>query len=105
MDLLDKRHGALLIVHAKRLAMVVAEVELVYIALQVLLAYALVNARKAALEDREVAFHGVRSHVAANVLIATMCHGLMCCELAVRLEVRAEPRPYGSRFRASRSRG
>lgn len=57
MNLLDKRRGALLIIHAKGLAIVVAEIKLVYIALQMLLAHALVNASKAALEDREVAFN------------------------------------------------
>lgn len=90
MDLLYKCHGALLIVHAKGLAIVVAEVKLVHVALQMLLAHALVNARKAALEDREVAFDRVRRDVAANVLIAAMRHGLMRRKLAVELAIRAE---------------
>jgi hypothetical protein len=90
MNLLDKRHGTVLIVHAKGLAIVVAEVKLVHVALQMLLAHALVNASKTALQDREVALNRVRRHVAANVLFAATGRGLMGCKLAVKLGVPAE---------------
>jgi hypothetical protein len=48
-DLLKHRSGALLIVNAERLTVVVTEVELVNVALQMLLAHALVDAGKARL--------------------------------------------------------
>src|SRR3990167_6039312 len=77
MNLLKNRCGTLLIIYAKGLTVVVAEIELIHVSLQVLFAHALVNARQAALEDREVAFNRVRMHGATDVFASTMRNGLM----------------------------
>ena len=66
---LDRDAARSCVLDAKLHAVVPAEAELVQIALKVLLAAVLVDANHAALEHAEVAFHGVRGHVAAGVFL------------------------------------
>jgi hypothetical protein len=60
---------------------VVAEIKLIEIALQVLLAAMLVHASHAALEDGEEAFNRVRVRTVANVFVPDMLHDLMRSEV------------------------
>jgi hypothetical protein len=56
---------ALVIVHAERHTLVVAEIELAEIALQVLLRHVVINTSDAALQDREIVLNRVRMPKAA----------------------------------------
>ena len=51
--------GAVEVIHAQRLAIAVAEIELVQVALQVMLGNVVIGANNAALENSEVGFYGV----------------------------------------------
>ena len=68
-DFLEQHVGARHIAIAHRGAVVVAEIKLGDVALKVLLAYVVVRADKAALEDREVAFHRVGGDRTARVFL------------------------------------
>ena len=59
-DALSQLVGALSVIHAKRNAVVMTEIELRQIAMQMLLGAMLIGAEHAAFENREVAFDGVR---------------------------------------------
>jgi hypothetical protein len=80
--------SALRILNTERDPFVVAEVEFAQIPLQVLLADVVVRARDPALEDREVAFDGVRVSLTANVFLGTVVYDLMP-EVAVHVSVLA----------------
>src|SRR5688500_2783270 len=69
--------GALNIVYTKSGAEVVAEVELLHVAVKVLFANMMERADQAALEDRKVAFDRVGRDVAANIFACAMVHGLV----------------------------
>lgn len=89
-DAFQKRRRALLIGRANQLpffvnlhfdlAMVVAEVEFMAVALQVLRADAMECAVDAALEDGEVAFHGVCVSVPANVFTSAVVYNVVAFE-------------------------
>jgi hypothetical protein len=86
-DAFRQRFCALLIVRADEhpavigfdfdLAMVVAEIEFRYVALQVLFAHAMKRADDAALEDGEIAFNGVSVNVTAHVFARKVIDRLM----------------------------
>src|SRR5262245_11812814 len=76
VDLLENGNGTLLIIHAKGLAVVIAEVKLIHVALQVLFRHALVNARKPALEDGEETLRRVGVDTAGtDIFIARVANG------------------------------
>src|SRR5687768_8413658 len=68
-DVLQRNVSALHIVHAQRDAVVPAEVELVDVALQVLLANVVERANQSSLQQRERCFNGVRGDRAARVFL------------------------------------
>ena len=55
--------------------------------MQVLLATVLIHAFHPALEDAEVALHGVRGHVAAHIIFCTMVDGLVRSDVLVEVVV------------------
>src|SRR6266852_1803989 len=69
------------------LAPIVAEVELVEVAPEVLAADVVEGPIDSALEQREVALHGLRVRLAAHVLIRGVVHALVAGELAAHAPV------------------
>src|SRR5882724_70237 len=90
VELLKHSNGALIVAIPKRLAMVVSEVELVNVALQMLLAHALVDARQAALKDGEESLHGIGRDGAAHIFVAIVVDGFMRREVAIQFRVHAK---------------
>lgn len=76
-DALKRQIGAVSVAVAERTAGVVAEVEFAHVALQVLFSDMMERADQTALEDREIAFHGVRRDVAACVFLRCVVHEFM----------------------------
>lgn len=68
---------ALLVLDTKRRAVVVAEIELRQVPMQVLLRAMLVGPAHAALEHREVAFHGICMDLAARPFLCAMVDALV----------------------------
>ena len=68
--------GAHGVVNAKQ-SVVMAEIKLRQITVQMLFGAVLVGAAHPALEDREIAFDRVGGHVAANVFVGGVFHGLV----------------------------
>jgi len=73
----DRNRGALIVVDAKFLAGVLAEVELGKVTVKMLGIDVLVNANKAALQDAEKAFQRIRVNVIADKLEFGVVNGLM----------------------------
>lgn len=83
--------GTLLIVNAKGLAVVMAEVKFVNVALQVGFADVVIRPDKPALQEREESLHRVRVDVAAHVLFLGVIHAAMrgALPLKAALAIRA----------------
>jgi hypothetical protein len=83
-DALDRFCSAHSVIHAKRDAVRIAEIELGEIAVTVLLFAMLIDALHAALEDRVVALDGVGRNdvvaLAADVFVLLVVHGVMASE-------------------------
>lgn len=77
--------GAVVVVHALRLAVVVTKRELAYVAVQVLRADVLVHAANTHLQSAEEAFDAVGSHITASVFLDRMVDGLVRPEACRRL--------------------
>ena len=73
--------------HAKRRAIVVAEVELSHILLQVLFAYVVIRPDQAALQDIEEGFRRVRMNVVAHVFLPAMHYRFVAGEFAAYLVI------------------
>lgn len=74
---LDRQQRAVGVLDAEGEAVVIAECELVDVALEVLLAAALIYALHAALEDAEEALDGVGRQVTADILAGSVIDRLM----------------------------
>ena len=80
-DAFDGFLGARLVVHAKRHALVIAEIELAKVTLKVLRADVVIGADDAAFEDREISLNRIGVSVAANVLIGAVVDRFVAGEL------------------------
>lgn len=77
----ERKGSALHVVHAKLLAVAVAEIELAQIAMQMGFAHVLINAVHAAFQDREESFYGVGVSVAAHVFVGIVLDGAVRCKI------------------------
>src|SRR5579872_2996351 len=75
------------IIHAKRDAVRVAELELCKVAVKVLFRAVLIDAAHTAFEDGERAFDGVGGHIAARIFPEVVHHRRMLCELAANAPI------------------
>src|SRR4051812_21269108 len=94
---------ALLVAHAERYPLVVAEVELGKIPLQVLLADVVIDAADAPLEDREITFDHISVSVTTDIFFDRMVDRRMAREAFAdaginRALIGAEVRILGDRF-------
>lgn len=73
-DALQRFDGAFPITHAKRGAVVVAEIELVHVALQMLFANMMERPDQPTLEDGEVTFNRVGGDLATRIFTKAVVH-------------------------------
>ena len=69
---------------------VVAEIEFIQISVKMLLAYVMVDTVQTALEEGEIAFHGIRVDIASHVFARPMIDGLVTLEAHVQPAIRAK---------------